>query len=356
MNSISKLLLFGILSSSISFAASFEVSGEAEASVLGSYKQVDPRAEVMEPSETVEHAFESTLDLLLTFKWDKYWGATAAFSADGDGTAPVAAFDGIAIMFTPNDKMTLTLGDLSFAEGAFRYYDYDDTQDYAAGMMDHDVRGVQFDFESFTAGLGLGVEDSKTYMLHLAYSLNFMGQTIRPYFNFLSHRTGMTFNEIRTGLVNEFVYGETFNAQLVYSVYKNGLKKGTEEWSHAITFEPGFQLGGFSVKLSGYYALVYDQEESTAIDAPEYAFVYVEPGVTINPKWTVGFPLELHTMTLDKDASLEQFLGGPKVYFTPIEPLAMEAFVRLGVPLGEDYTSENDSPYVVLGLDIAFTF
>jgi hypothetical protein len=76
--------------------------------------------------------------------------------------------------------MTLTLGDLSYAEGAFRYYDYDDTGDYAAGMIDHDVRGVQFDYDSFTAGLGFGVEDSKTYMLHLAYSLNLMGQTIRP--------------------------------------------------------------------------------------------------------------------------------------------------------------------------------
>jgi hypothetical protein len=28
-----------------------------------SYKQVDPRAEVMEPSETVEHALASTLDI-----------------------------------------------------------------------------------------------------------------------------------------------------------------------------------------------------------------------------------------------------------------------------------------------------
>lgn len=66
--------------------------------------------------------------------------------------------------------------------------------------------------------------------------------------------------------------------------------------------------------------------------------------------------LELHAMTLDKDASLEQFFVGPKVYFNPVEPLAMEGFVRLGVPLGEDYTSENDSPYVLLGLDISFTF
>lgn len=341
---------------SISFAASFEVSGEAEASAIGSYKQVDPRAEVMEPSETVEHALASTLDISFAFKWDKFWSATAAFSADGDGTAPVAALDGIAIIFTPNEKMTLTLGDLSYAEGAFRYYDYDDTGDYAAGMIDHDVRGVQFDYDSFTAGLGFGVEDSKTYMLHLAYSLNLMGQTIRPYFNFQSHRTGMIGNEIRTGLVNEFVFGESFNAQLVYSVYKNGLKKGTEEWSHAITFEPTIQLKSFSVKLSSYYALIYDEAESTAIDAPEYAFIYAEPGIALNPKWSLGLPLELHAMTLDKDASLEQFFVGPKVYFNPVEPLAMEGFVRLGVPLGEDYTSENDGPYVLLGLDISFTF
>ena len=34
----------------------------------------------------------------------------------------------------------------------------------------------------------------------------------------------------------------------------------------------------------------------------------------------------------------------------------MEGFVRLGVPLREDYTSENDSPYVLLGLDISLHF
>jgi hypothetical protein len=36
---------------------------------------------------------------------------------------------------------------------------------------------------------------------------------------------------------------------------------------HAITFEPTIQLKSFSVKLSSYYALIYDEAESTAIDA-----------------------------------------------------------------------------------------
>lgn len=366
MKKITMTMALG-LATSLAFAApEFKVSGEVEVYGEAYYKQVDPRAGVDDSTgelllnnqsnkTQLLHDFSSTFDLLFEVKFNEKWSGEAAISMDDDNTNPVAAYDGAFIQYSFSDKANLKIGDMTYAEGAFRFYDYDDTGDYAAGMMDHDLRGLEVNYGGLVLAAGFGVEDETAYDVHAVYALKFSGQEIRPYVNYRSYQTTEA-NELRAGVVANLALGETFSAQIVYALYADALSADEPSPSHAIAVEPEFNGKTFFAKGTFYYTIL-DEDVATPVDAPEYMFGYLEPGIHVSPSLAVGLPVEYHTMSLDSDASLEQVLAGLKIYVTATENLSGEVFVRVGIPFGDDYEAlDAEDPYVGFGAKVAFSF
>ena len=344
----------------------FSVSGSVEFEANGHYKQVDPRSETNNNREDnkIFHDYSSTFDLLFQVKFGDKWSAEAAISADDDGTAPGFSYDGAFVQYKLNDNVAFKAGDFIYSEGAFRYYDYDDPGDVAAGMIEHGIRGIEVDAYGLTVGFGLGTGEDDceasdvgctTYDIHIAYDFSLGKNTIRPYLNYKSYQVENG-NGLRAGVTANLAFGDVANIQLVYGLYSDALSEDSPKMSHALSVEPELNLGKFSVKGSAYYAIL-DDDAPTAIDAPEYMFAYVEPVYSITDFLSVGIPCEYHTMTLDSDADLEQVFVGPKAYANPVENLYIEAYARAFFPIGDDYEAlDADDPYFGFGATAGFSF
>lgn len=350
----------------------FSVEGEVEVKADAYYKQVDPRSETNNQSNDTQwlHDYSSTFNLNFSVKFNEKWSAEAAISADDDNAAPGFAYDGAFAAYTASDNLSVKIGDMTYAEGAFLYYDYDDTGDYAIGMMDHKIRGAELNYGGFTVAAGLGRDDDDcgdseadstdtrgctTYDTHAAYTFTFGAQRVRPYVNYKSYQTKNA-NALRAGVVADLAFGEALKIQAVYALFSDGLKKDSPKMSHIFAVEPELSLSRFSAKATAFYALL-DDDDPTAIDAPEYMFAYIEPGFAVTDQFHIGLPVEYHTMTLDDDADLAQVFIGPKAYLDATERLSFEAYARAFIPVGDDYKDmKADDPYYGAGAKVNFTF
>lgn len=350
----------------------FSVSGDVEAKADAYYKQVDPRTETNHQNNETQwlHDYSSTFNILFSVKFNDKWSAEAAISADDDNAAPGFAYDGAFARYTANDRLSIKIGDMTYAEGAFRYYDYDDTKDNAIGMRDHKIRGAEVDYGGFTVAAGLGRDDDDcgdsgadstdtrgctTYDAHAAYTFEFGAQSIRPYVNYKSYQTENA-NALRAGIVANLAFGNILNMQAVYGFFADGLKKDSPKASHTFAVEPELTLGRFSLKATAFYAIL-DDSAPTPIDVPEYMFAYIEPGFAVTDVLTLGLPVEYHAMSLDDNDDLGQVFIGPKAYLDATENLSFEAYARAFIPVGHDYKDlKADDPYYGAGAKVNFTF
>lgn len=342
----------------------FNVSGSVEFEANTHFKQVDPRSETDNNAQGNKwfHDYSSTFDLLFQVKFNDKWSAEAAISADGDGTAPGFSYDGAFIQYQMKDNIAIKAGDFTYSEGAFRYYDYDDPGDAAVGMAERSVRGIEVDAYGLTVGIGFGADDDDceasdagctTYDVHAAYDFSFGSNAVRPYINYKSYQVENG-NSLRAGVTANLVFGNVANVQAVYGLYSDALSEDSPKMSHAFAVEPEVSIGKVSVKGTAYYAIL-DDENPTAVDAPEYMFAYVEPAFALSENLSLGIQGEYHTMTLDDDADLAQVFVGPKAYFSPVENLSMEGYVRACKPIGDDY-GDSDDVYFGAGAYVGFTF
>ncbi len=356
--------LFAQGTESKSEGPTFNVSGSVEFEANTHFKQVDPRSETDNNAQDSKwfHDYSSTFDLLFQVKFNDKWSAEASISADGDETAPGFAYDGAFIQYQLNDKIAIKAGDFTYSEGAFRYYDYDDPGDAAAGMMERNIRGLELDAYGLTLGLGFGTDDDDceasdagctTYAIHAAYDISLGENLVRPYVNYKSYQVENG-NSLRAGITASLVFGKAANVQVVYGLYSDALSEDSPKMSHAFAVEPELSFGKISVKGTAYYAIL-DDENPTSVDAPEYMFAYVEPAFSLSENLSLGIQGEYHTMTLDDDADLAQVFVGPKAYFSPTENLSFEGYVRACVPLGDDY-GDSDDVYFGAGAYAGFSF
>ena len=169
----------------------FNVSGSVEFEANTHFKQVDPRSETDNNAQDNKwfHDYSSTFDLLFQVKFNDKWSAEAAISADGDGTAPGFSYDGAFIQYQMKDNIAIKAGNFTYSEGAFRYYDYDDPGDAAAGMAERSVRGIEVDAYGLTVGIGFGADDDDceasdagctTYDVHAAYDFRSEAMPFAP--------------------------------------------------------------------------------------------------------------------------------------------------------------------------------
>ena len=324
--------------------------------------------------DDLNHSYASTFDLNFEVKFNEKWSAFVGLEADGETTDPASIYNGAYIQYQPADFFAVKLGDLTFSEGAFvAYYDYDDPADNAAGMKEHDIRGLEIDLAGFILGVGFGrgdndwadEEGAKVYDVHAAYEFDYAGQHLRPYVDYKSFQTTQH-NELHAGVEAGLSLGG-FGFRAVYGFHADYLMDDGDvvegqDWTstaHAFLVEPTFEVGMFDIKTTAFYAIV-DRgdaaEDASDLDngeIPEYFFVYAEPAFKIAEFIKLGIPVEYHTHTLDDDnKAAATFDVGGRIYITPIENLELTAFGMVDVAVQDN----EDDDVLRFGLETVFSF
>lgn len=324
--------------------------------------------------DDLNHSYASTFDLNFEVKFNEKWSAFVGLEADDETTDPAAIYNGAYVQYQPADFFAVKLGDLTFSEGAFvAYYDYDDPADNAAGMKEHDIRGLEIDLAGFILGVGFGrgdndwadEEGAKVYDVHAAYEFDYAGQHLRPYVDYKSFQTTQH-NELHAGVEAGLSLGG-FGFRAVYGFHADYLGDDGDvvegqDWTstaHAFLVEPTFEVGMFDIKTTAFYAIV-DRgdaaEDASDLDngeIPEYFFVYAEPAFKLAEFIKVGIPVEYHTHTLDDDDdTAATFDVGGRIYITPVENLEITAFGMVDVAVQDN----EDDNALRFGLETVYSF
>ena len=322
--------------------------------------------------DDLNHSYASTFDLNFEVKFNEKWSAFVGLEADGETTDPAAIYNGAYVQYQPADFFAVKLGDLTFSEGAFvAYYGYDDPADNAAGMKEHDIRGLEIDLAGFILGVGFGrgdndwadEEGAKVYDVHAAYEFDYAGQHLRPYVDYKSFQTTQH-NELHAGVeaglsIGGFGFRAVYGFHADYLMDDGDVVEG-QDWTstaHAFLVEPTFEVGMFDIKTSAFYALI-DRGDAVESDLdngeiPEYFFVYGEPAFKFAEFIKVGIPVEYHTNTLDDDDdTAATFDVGARVYISPVENLEFTAFGMVDVAVQDN----EDDNALRFGLETVYSF
>lgn len=324
--------------------------------------------------DDLNHEYASTFDLNVEVKFNEKWSASVQLEADGETDSPAAVYNGAYVQYQPADFFAVKLGDLTFSEGAFNaYYGYDDPADNAAGMKEHDIRGLEIDLAGLVLGFGFGRGDNdfadddgaKVYDIHAAYEFDYAGQHLRPYVDYKSFQTTQH-NELHAGVEAGLSLGG-FGFRAVYGFHADYLGDDGDvvdgqDWTstaHAFLVEPTFEVGMFDIKTTAFYAIV-DRgdaaEDASDLDngeIPEYFFVYAEPAFKLAEFIKLGIPVEYHTNTMDDDDdSAATFDVGARAYITPVENLEIMAFGMVDIPVQDN----EDDTALRFGLETVFSF
>lgn len=324
--------------------------------------------------DDLNHSYASTFDLNVDVKFNEKWSASVQLEADGETDSPAAVYNGAYVQYQPADFFAVKLGDLTFSEGAFNaYYGYDDPADNAAGMKEHDIRGLEIDLAGLVLGFGFGRGDNdyaddegaKVYDVHAAYDFDIAGQHLRPFVDYKSFQTAQH-NEFHAGVEAGLNIGG-FGFRAVYGFHADYLGDDGDvvdgqDWTstaHAFLVEPTFEVGMFDIKTTAFYAIV-DRgdatEDASDLDngeIPEYFFVYAEPAFKLAEFIKFGIPVEYHTNTMDDDDdSAATFDVGARAYITPVENLEITAFGMVDIPVQDN----EDDTALRFGLETVFSF
>ena len=315
-------------------AMEFKVSGAAEFDAYASMTTGDDK--------TLYHDYWSTLDVDFQVKFNEKWSAQVELEADGASESPAAIYNGAFVQYTQGENLTFKFGDLTFSEGAFNYYDYDDVSIYAAGMREHDIRGFEVDLLGLQLGLGFGRgannDNGKSYDVHVAYQLDFAGQALRPFAHYKSWQESKA-NELHAGLEAALEFGP-FAIHAVYGLHADRLTDDDKKATHAFLAEPSFKVANVNIKAGFFYALFNDDLTKATIhgnEIPEYMFAYGEGDIKLNDAITIGLLGELHTNSRDDDTDLGSLNFGTRVYFTPVDGLDVTGFAMAILPMGDDW-------------------
>ena len=329
----------------------------------------------------LNHSYASTFDLNVDVQFNDKWSAFVGLEADGESASPAAIYNGAYIQYKPADFFNVKVGDLTFSEGAFKsYYGYDDPAYNAAGMKEHDIRGIQITLAGLELGFGFGrgendtrgicyaddncVEESgKNYDAHVAYEFDYAGQHLRPYFDYKSYQT-LQHNELHAGVdagvsIGGFAFRAVYGFHADYLMDDEDMVKG-QDWTstaHTVLAEPSFEVAMFQIKTTAFYAFI-DEGDAGNLDLysgeiPEYFFLYAEPALKLAEFIKLGIPVEYHTNTLDDDDSTQETLDvGGRVYISPVENLELTAFGMVGIAMGDN----EDDTNLKFGLETVFSF
>ncbi len=333
-------------------AMEFKVSGQAEFDTYANWKN-DSKKELY-------HSFASTVDVDFQVKFNDKWSAQVEIEADGLFTQPAVHYNEAFVQYQKSENFGVKFGDLTYSEGAFNYYAYDDPAINAAGMIEHNIRGIELDLYGLQLGLGFTRDGTdlacsstaydyngnpipvekvcKSYDAHVAYQLDIAGQALRPFAHYQSWQTAKE-NELHAGLEAALEFGP-FAIHAVYGLHSNNLTESSPKSTHTFLAEPSFKVANVSVKGGFFYALLDDNLSNATLhgtEIPEYMFAYGEGDIKLTDAITIGLLGELHTNSLEDDSDLGSLNFGTRIYFTPVDGLEVTTFAMGILPMGDDW-------------------
>ena len=329
--------------------------------------------------DDVNHNYWTTFDFNIDVKFNEKWSAHVGLEADGPVDNPGVGYNGAFVQYKPAESFAIKFGDLTFVEGAFKsYYGYDDPTYWAAGMKEHDIRGIEIDLAGLELGIGFGrgandrcawadpLEDDgcKVYNAHLAYEFDYAGQHLRPYVDYKSYQE-LEHNELHAGIDAGITIGG-FSFRAVYGFHADYLGDDedivpNQDWTstaHAILAEPSFDVAMFQIKTAVFFAIISDTDapvsDAWSEEIPEYFFVYAEPALKVGGFMKFGIPVEFHTNTHDSDNDdyTKTIDVGGRLYLTPVENLDITAFGMVDIPVGDN----DDDVGLRFGVETVFNF
>ena len=357
---------FAALKASMSESTS---AAQMEVKFSGSVELDAYTNDLFEDDADVEHNYYTDVQLNVDVKFNDRWSAFLGLEGESNSEGAGIGYSEAYLQYKPLDIFFVKVGDLSFAEGGFQaYYGYDDTADAAAGMKDHDIRGIQIGLAGLELGFGfarndndyrLTPENDANYNLHLAYEFNYMGQHLRPYVDYKSYQE-YEHNELHAGVDAGLNIGG-FSFRAVYGFHADFLGADDDvdltSTAHTILVEPSFDIAIFQIKTTFFYAFTSNDDlgrNELSTDVPEYMFAYAEPAFKFGGFIKIGIPVEFHTNTLDDDADISTLDVGARVYVSPVENLEIMATGMFDIPVGDN--NDDDDTQFYMGVEAVFNF
>lgn len=352
LSRMTALALGGFGVSSV-WAADVSFSGFFDGDVAGYYNSDTTNSNFVYQAN---HELDLTASVKLNPKVSVDLYATSYTTGTTGGTVPAQgapaenrwtgfSYDGFLVTFAASEMLTTKFGDLSYSSGQFNYYGYKRTNTYAVNLKDRGFRGIEVDVAGLTvAG---GADAASVAGAYAAYNVEIGESNIKPFVSVANDNVADSLS-LRGGLDASLVFGAN-KLKLAAGVLKD---KG-DEASFTFAVEPILSFGSVSLAATAFYA-VLDDEDPTAIAVPEYMFFYVEPGYAFNPTFSVGLPLEYHTMSWSSDASVEEFWVVPTFYANLADGLTWSVWAQNSLRLGDDF--ENSDPYFGIGSEAILSF
>ena len=328
------------------------------------------------------HSFSSTFDLDFDVKFNDSWSAFVGVEADGLEAYPDIYLNGAYLQYR-NNLLAVKVGDMTYSEGAFNYYRYDDATYYAAGMKEQSLRGAELDIFGILFAVGFSAnentlnvrgssedDDQFAFFTHLAYDLDIKGQKFRPYVDYKGYdlddgKNGKTINKLRAGLFMDLSILDLLDVHAGYGFFDDVVTRSEPVVSHTFLIEPLLHKGPFSLTGPLFYALLAENpDRATVIDLPERFYIYAEPAMQFLDELKVGVMGEYHTNGLDDDKTNNEFAYlGPKIYFNPNKYIAMQMYGAIILPLGDGdgqgtvVKFNSDDEYLFdMGAELMFSF
>ncbi len=332
--------------------------------------EVDAYTDDLLADGDLHHDYFTDVELYTDVKFNDKWSARLVLEGEANEEGAGIGYNSAYIQYKPADFFSVKLGDLTFTEGAFKaYYDYTKSYQASAGMIDHDIRGIQIDLAGLELGIGFarGTNDFRidaeggkaNYNAHLAYEFNYAGQHLRPYVDYKSYQQA-EHNELHAGIDAGLNIGG-FSFRAVYGFHADYLADGGNvdmtSVAHSILAEPSFEVSIFQIKTTFFYAFLSNDDlgrNEIANDVPEYMFAYAEPAFKFAEFIKIGIPVEFHTNTLDDDADISTLDLGARVYIEPVENLSIMATGMFDIPVGDN--NDDDDVGFKMGVETVFNF
>lgn len=275
------------------------------------------------------------------------------------------AFDGIDITLS-TDYGKIAAGDLVYQYGSFDYYFYKrlsmiTPESFARGVSwnfgndmisqslligasdDPDERSLVYHFTDVTTHDTVSIEAESDEPVTQHNSGTIAGATEVTFGDGL-HTAGLYYSVVsdmkhgfeRSGVVYSGLgysgsFRESFDMKLDYAF----TSYGGSEYTMGLLLEPSVTAGKFYTALS--YYMFFNPDSLVGVNpVNDDMYVYLEPGVTLNDKFEIGLPLEIHSENIDNFTEASSFWAVPTFYIYPADGIEWWIWAQSVVPFAED--------------------